>query len=160
MPSYPPYIPGAGPCLSLPPLLRSQPPATPLCRPGPENRSENSSQDGCEMQNGNLHERMFIVVVQSLSCVRLCDPRNVTHQGSLFFTISWSLLRFMSIDFPGGSDGRGLPTTRETRVRFLGREDPLEKETATHSSTPAWKIPWTEDPGRLQSTGSRRVRRD
>ena len=107
LPSYPPYIPGAGPCLSLPPLLRSQPPATPLCRPGPENRSENSSQDCCEMQNGNLHERMFIVVVQSLSCVRLCDPRNVTHQGSLFFTISWSLLRFMSIDFPGGSDSRG-----------------------------------------------------
>ena len=42
-----------------------------------------------------------------------------------------------------------LPTTQETWVRFLGWEDPLEKETATHSSTPAWKIPWTEEPSRL-----------
>ena len=42
---------------------------------------------------------------------------------------------------------------RETRVQFLNQEDPLEKETATHSSTIAWKIPWMEEPGRLQSTG-------
>ena len=50
-----------------------------------------------------------------------------------------------------------LPTTRETRVRSLGPEDPLEKEMATHSSTLAWKIPWMEEPGRLQSMGSPRV---
>ena len=50
-----------------------------------------------------------------------------------------------------------LPATWETRVRSLGREDPLEKEMATHSSTLAWKIPWTEEPGRLQSMGSQRV---
>ena len=43
---------------------------------------------------------------------------------------------------------------RETQVRFLGREDPLEKEMAIHSSTLAWKIPWTEEPDRLQSMGS------
>ena len=49
---------------------------------------------------------------------------------------------------------------REARVRSLGREDPLEKEMATHSSTLAWKILWTEEPGRLQSVGSQRVRRD
>ena len=49
---------------------------------------------------------------------------------------------------------------QETQVRFLGQEDPLEKETATHSSTLAWKIPWMEKPGRLQSTGSQRVERD
>ena len=42
---------------------------------------------------------------------------------------------------------------QETQVRSLGREDPLEKETATHSSVLAWKIPWTEDPGGLQTTG-------
>ena len=42
-----------------------------------------------------------------------------------------------------------LPTMRETQVRFLGREDPLEKEMATHSSTLAWKIPWMEEPVRL-----------
>ena len=42
-----------------------------------------------------------------------------------------------------------LPAMRETRVRSLGREDPLEKEMLTHSSTLAWRTPWTEDPGRL-----------
>ena len=46
-----------------------------------------------------------------------------------------------------------LPTMRETRVQSLGWEDPLEKEMATHSSILAWKIPWTEEPGRLQSMG-------
>ena len=49
-----------------------------------------------------------------------------------------------------------LSTMRETWVRALGREDPLEKEMAIHSSTIAWKIPWTEEPGRLQSMGSQR----
>ena len=53
-----------------------------------------------------------------------------------------------------------LPTTWETGVRSLGQEDPLEKEMADHSSTLAWKIPWTEEPGRLQSMGSLRVRHD
>ena len=42
-----------------------------------------------------------------------------------------------------------LPAKQETQVRYLGEEDPLEKEMATHSSTLAWKIPWTEEPGRL-----------
>ena len=51
-----------------------------------------------------------------------------------------------------------LPVLRETRVRSLGWEDPLEKEMATHSSTLAWKISWMEEPGRLQSMGSQRVR--
>ena len=50
-----------------------------------------------------------------------------------------------------------LPAMWETRVRSLGGEDPLEKEMATHSGTLAWKIPWTEKPGRLQSMGSQRV---
>ena len=53
-----------------------------------------------------------------------------------------------------------LPTMWETQVRSLGQEDPLEKEMATHSSTLAWKIPWTEEPGSLQSMGSQRVRHD
>ena len=46
--------------------------------------------------------------------------------------------------------GKRLPTMQETWVRSLGREDPLAKEMATHSSTLAWKIPWKEEPGRLQ----------
>ena len=53
-----------------------------------------------------------------------------------------------------------LPAMRETQVRSLGREDPLEKEMATHSSILAWRIPWTEEPGGLQSTGLQRVRHD
>ena len=53
-----------------------------------------------------------------------------------------------------------LPTMRETQVQSLGREDPLEKEIATHSSTLAWKIPWMEDCGKLQSMGLQRVGHD
>ena len=54
----------------------------------------------------------------------------------------------------------GLPWWQETQVRSLGWEDPLEKETATHSSILAWKISWTEEPGGLQSMGSQRVGHD
>ena len=50
-----------------------------------------------------------------------------------------------------------LPTMRETQVQSLGQEDLLEKEMATHASILAWKIPWTEEPGRLQSMGKQRV---
>ena len=53
-----------------------------------------------------------------------------------------------------------LPTMWETQVQFLGREDPLEKEVATHFSILAWKIPLTEESGRLQSMGSQRVGHD
>ena len=53
-----------------------------------------------------------------------------------------------------------LPAMRETQVPSLGWEDPLEKEMATHSSILAWRIPWTEEPGRLQSTGSQSAGHD
>ena len=53
-----------------------------------------------------------------------------------------------------------LPTMRETQVQSLGQEDPLEKEMATHSGILTWEIPWTEEPGRLQSMGSQRVGHD
>ena len=55
---------------------------------------------------------------------------------------------------------KNLTAMREARVRSLGQEDPLEKEMATHSSTLAWKIPWMEEPGRLQSMGPQRVKFD
>ena len=55
---------------------------------------------------------------------------------------------------------RSLPAMRETQVQSLGQEDPLEKEMATHSSILAWRIPWTEEPGGLQSMGSQRVGHD
>ena len=53
-----------------------------------------------------------------------------------------------------------LPVTQETRVQSLGGKDPLEKGMATHSSTLAWRIPWMEEPGGLQSMGSQRVGHD
>ena len=64
---------------------------------------------------------------------------------------------------PGGSAVKNPPAMQEpqeTWVRSLGREDPLEKEMATHSSNLAWRIPWTEKPGRLQSIGSQRIAHD
>ena len=50
-----------------------------------------------------------------------------------------------------------LPAMQETQIRSLGQEDPLEKEMATHSSIFAWRIPWTEEPGRLQTMGSQEL---
>ena len=61
------------------------------------------------------------------------------------------------VGFRGGSEVKNLPAMQETWVRSLGREDPLEKGVATHSGILAWKIPWTEEPGGLQSTGLQRV---
>ena len=55
---------------------------------------------------------------------------------------------------------KNLPAILETQVQSLGWEDPLEKGMATHSSILAWRIPWTEEPGRLQSMGSQRVGHD
>ena len=52
---------------------------------------------------------------------------------------------------------KNLPSMQETQVQSLGWEDPLEKGMATHSSILAWRSPWTEEPGRLQSMGSQRV---
>ena len=53
-----------------------------------------------------------------------------------------------------------LPAMQETQVQSLGREDPLEKGMATHSSILAWRIPWTEEPGRLQSVALQRIGHD
>ena len=55
---------------------------------------------------------------------------------------------------------KNLPAVQESQVRSLGWEDPLEKGMATHSNNLAWRIPWTEEPGGLQSTGSEKVRQD
>ena len=60
----------------------------------------------------------------------------------------------VSLGFPGGSAIKNPPAMRETRVGSLGREDPLEKEMATHSNILAWRILWTEEPGGLQSMGA------
>ena len=52
---------------------------------------------------------------------------------------------------------KNLPTMQDTRIRFLGWEDPLKKGIATHLSILAWRIPWTEEPGGIQSMGSQRI---
>ena len=63
-----------------------------------------------------------------------------------FFGYTWVSLAALLV--------KNLPAVQETWVRFLGQEDPLEKEMATHSSILAWRIPWIEEPGRLQPMGS------
>jgi len=75
----------------------------------------------------------------------------------LFFNIevAWSLMISLLVQML-----KCLPTMQETQVQSLGWEDPLEMEIATHSSTLAWKIPWMEEHGRLQSMGLQRVGHD
>ena len=68
-----------------------------------------------------------------------------------FFTLNYMLYSLVA------QRVKRLPAVWEIWVRSLGQEDPPEKEMATHTSTLAWKIPWTEEPGRLQSMGSQRV---
>ena len=79
----------------------------------------------------------------SLFCLQ-CSP---SHDSPYTFSLIAQLVK-------------NLLAMQETLVRFLGQEDPLEKEMATHSSILAWRIPWTEEPGGLQSTGSQRIRHD
>ena len=73
---------------------------------------------------------------------------------------SVSIYTCMYMGFPGGSVVKNPPAKQEMRVQSLGQEDPLEKEMATHSSILVWEIPWTEEPGELQSRGSQRVGHD
>ena len=75
-----------------------------------------------------------------------------THSSNGFVLNCWGY-------FPGGSVVKNPPAKQEAWVRSLGREDPLEKEMATHSSILIWEIPWTEEPGELQFMGCR-VRHD
>ena len=71
-----------------------------------------------------------------------------------------SVIGFLYCTFLVAQMVKHLSTMRETWVQSLVQEDPLEKEMASHSSTIAWKIPWTEEPGKLQSMGLQRVRHD
>ena len=75
----------------------------------------------------------------------VCGASLYVHLCCLYLFIYWASLISQSV--------KHLPAVQGTRVRSLGREDPLEKEMATHSINLAWSIPWTEEPGRLQSTG-------
>ena len=78
----------------------------------------------------------------------------------LSFCSTFSLCCLILLGFPGGSVVKTLPAMQETQVQVLGPKDPLEKGMATYSSILAWRIPWTEEPGRLQSMELQRVRHD
>ena len=80
-------------------------------------------------------------------------------RGRIYVCISIYTYIYMA-KLPGAQRLKRLPGMWETQVPSLGWEDPLEKEMATHSSTLAWRIPWREEPGRLQSMGSQRVGHD
>ena len=90
------------------------------------------------------------------------------HQGSPMTLFCLQIFRCIVLSVTLPSTGasfvaqmvKHLTTMWETWVQSLGREDPLEKEMATHSSILAWRIPWTEEPGRLQSMGSKRLGHD
>ena len=96
------------------------------------------------------------------SCLEKAMNRGAWQATVTGITKSWTLNDLHFTSLPRGASlvvqrVKCLPAMQETWVRSLGQEDPLEKEMATHSSTLAWKIPWTEKPGRLQSIGSRTV---
>ena len=80
------------------------------------------------------------------------DRRSIMHPIQIFLSsILESVLKQASLI---AQLVKNLPAMQETQVRFLGQEDPLEKEKATHSSMLAWRIPWKDEPGGLLSTGS------
>ena len=97
----------------------------------------------------------------------LCGTMTTSVKHGPFSYLKWQcstklhLCLWLFCQSPSGSVVKNLPTVwelQETWVLFLGREDPLEEGTATHSSILAWRIPWTEDPGRAWSIGSQRDR--
>ena len=100
------------------------------------------------------HPRLIYMEFRKMVTITLYAKQKKRHrcieQTSLFFKTASLVAQRV----------KHLPAMRETRVQSLGWEDPLEKEMATHSSTLAWKIPWTEETGRLQSMGPQRVRHD
>ena len=90
----------------------------------------------------NIHIFVFSLLLDMYQVIEL-----LSHMINLFDSLASLVAQMVKC----------LPAVHETQVRFLGWEDPLEKEMATRSSTLAWKIPWMKEPGRLQSTGSQRM---
>ena len=108
------------------------------------------------LENGSLTVNLtirtlnWVVCEASIVLIQLSTPIIKTfHQG-----LTWERASLMAQRL------KRLPPMRETRVQSLGREDPLEKEMAIYTSILAWRIPWTEKPSKLQSTGSQRVGQD
>ena len=103
--------------------------------------------------------------IHGYCCCGFTDSSKPYFLSSIIMSLGWKSLSLilklkswkLRKGFPGNSDGKESAAAQETWVQSLGREDPLEKEMATHSSILAWEIPWAEEPGRLQSMGSQRV---
>ena len=107
--------------------------------------------------------RLYIVEINPLSVVSFAII--FSHSEGCRFTlliVSFALQKLLSLIRASlvAQRLKHLPAMQETHVQSLDREDPLEKEMATHFSILAWRIPWTEEPGRLQSMGSQKVRHD
>ena len=98
------------------------------------------------------HKFLVFLTSEDLAAAKLGDKSMRFKKNVKRWQLSWGSLVAHRL--------KRLTATRETWVRALGWEDPLEKEMATHSSTLAWRIPWTEEPGGLQSTGPQRVGHD
>ena len=92
-------------------------------------------------------------------CMYAYTHTHIHTQHFLYPFVHWWTFRLLPY-FGNVSGGKSLPAMWETWVQSLSQEDPLEKEIAIHSSTLAWKMSWIEEPGRLQSMGSQRVRHD
>ena len=118
---------------------------------------------------------LFVFLILScMSCLYMLEinPLSVvsfaiifSHSKGCLFTlliVSFALQKLLSLIRASlvAQRLKHLPAMQETHVQSLDREDPLEKEMATHFSILAWRIPWTEEPGRLQSMGSQKVRHD
>ena len=122
----------------------SQPPSSSFTCPGQLRKTKKSL---VKRKNGWLN----IEETQCLGFQSLTDN---------YFSSMVCGLRTLVLDWNVAQTVKCLPTMWETWVQSLGREDLLEKEMATHSSILAWKIPWTEEPGRLQFMGSQRIGHD
>jgi len=104
-------------------------------------------------QTHDTEQSHHLQILSSTSAINSSQPLEATDLSSAP-VISWPRISLVA------QMVKRLPTMWKIWVWSLGQEDPLEKEIATHSSTLAWKIPWTEECGRLQSMGSQRVRHD
>ena len=112
-----------------------------------------------EFFQARLMERVAIPSSRGSSWPR--DQTQVSSIAGRFFTI-WATRKVPTLNtwYVVAQTVKCLPTLWETRVQSLGQEDPLEEEMAPHSSTLAWKVPWTEERGRLQSVGLQRIGHD
>ena len=117
---------------------------------GPDHRTESLAV--CDVQNDLMRGKLFccsgVLTEPTHIWNRLFFPFHLFLKNTFYFVLGASLVAQMV---------KNLTATQETQLRSLGQEDPQEKGMATHSSIPAWRIPWTEEAGGLQSTGSQRA---